>query len=175
MRARCARRAGGTGSQRERRARTHARTHAHTHARARARTHACTHARTHAHTHTLLMADFLWLQIKTDDPIQDTMVTVCTSYLCYFVAGIHSEKYCLSCLHSTTRSLFVPAKYCSKGCRALTFSLLSRSRGGRRPRFRCAISPHHGRFYGGVRTYGNSHGARAAHVARRVDCHLLDL
>jgi len=33
----------------------------------------------------LFLASWYWLQ-RTDDPIQDTMVTVCTAYLCYFLS-----------------------------------------------------------------------------------------
>ena len=33
----------------------------------------------------LFLASWFWL-MRTDDPIQDTMVTVCTAYLCYFLS-----------------------------------------------------------------------------------------
>ena len=39
----------------------------------------------------LFLASWYWL-IKTDDPVQDTMVTVCTSYLCYFAAEAGGAK-----------------------------------------------------------------------------------
>ena len=39
----------------------------------------------------LFLASWRWLVI-TDDPIQDTLVTVCTSYLCYFVAEAGGAK-----------------------------------------------------------------------------------